>query len=79
LIRLTSSSLKFASNNWEDTMTATVSKKRPSPISPERNVAPPREISVPREMSVYAVLLSSVGRQRFCTPLRSVLAGGDES
>jgi len=28
-------------------------------------------------LSVYAVLLSSVGRQRLCTPLRSLLARGD--
>jgi hypothetical protein len=31
-----------------------------------------------RSGSVYAVLLSSVGRQRLCTPLRSLLARGDE-
>ena len=41
-------------------------------------IAPEAKNSSTRENSIYAVLIASVGRTRFCTPLKSLLARGDE-
>ncbi|MET4121070.1 hypothetical protein ABIB85_007500 [Bradyrhizobium sp. JR1.5] len=50
-------------------------------ISQHRSSARVSPVTTPapnREASIYTVLLTSVGRTRFCTPLKSLLAKGDE-
>jgi len=41
-------------------------------------VSPVKTPIPPREASIYTVLFASVGRTRFCTPLKSLLTTGDE-
>jgi hypothetical protein len=60
-------------HHWREAalLVVPIVKARPSKVV-EANAVQPRG-----PLSVYAVLLSSVGRQRLCTPLRSLLARGD--
>jgi hypothetical protein len=62
------------SHEWRELMTnnalAAIPKAAANPILPSNAADQPRPVT----SSVFAVLVSSVGRQRFCTPLRSSIA-----
>ena len=50
----------------------TIQSRKPARSAPDAN-----NLS-PRVSSIYSVLLASVGRTRFCTPLKSLLTRGDD-